>query len=255
MSATARHCVTGDNEVDDIRPNPLLSLPMDKTFSSAGSDEIENYVTGEFKPEDPILAEIRERSATAGLPDIQVGKMDSLHLEVITRAIGAKKAVEIGTLGGYSGTAILRGLGQGGRLYTFEYEPLHAEVARESFRKAGFEKQVEIFVGPALDNLSRIEKEGPFDLVFCDADKVNYSNYLDWAAKNLKVGGVLLGDNTLGWGAIGRTDFKDHPHNEEFLQKTVPALRRFNHGMASGERFRSTLLPTGEGLTMGVKIR
>lgn len=221
---------------------------MNKTFRT--ENELGNYLDRTFAPEDSVLAEIRQRSLAAGLPAIQVGTMDSLHLEVITRATGARRAVEIGTLGGYSGTSILRGLAPGGKLYTFEYEPHHAEVARESFRKAGFSEQVEIFVGPALDHLSRIEKEGPFDLVFCDADKENYPSYLEWAARNLRTGGVILGDNTLGWGLIAQEQFED-----EEEERTIRGLQKFNRTAAQGGWFRATMLPTGEGLTMGVKIR
>src|SRR5947208_11946485 len=142
-------------------------------------------------PEDAVLQEIRERSQKAGLPEIQVGSMDALHLEVLTRAAGAAKAVEIGTLGGYSGTAIARGLADGGRLHTFELEPQHAELARESFRKAGVLDRVRIHVGPALERLPECEADAPFDLVFVDADKESYPAYLAWAARHLRVGGVV----------------------------------------------------------------
>jgi caffeoyl-CoA O-methyltransferase len=218
---------------------------MDKLF---GQDDpkIASYVENLFKPDDPILIEIRKRSLEAGLPEIQVAPMDGLHLEIITRAIGARKAVEIGTLGGYSGTCICRGMGKEGRLYTFEVNELNASVARESFRLAGFENNSEIHLGPALLNLPRISNIGPFDLVFIDADKENYPHYLRWAAENLRLGGVVLGDNTFAWGEITESDTKN---------PSVASLRSFNEECARGGRFRSTILPTGEGLTMGVKIK
>jgi caffeoyl-CoA O-methyltransferase len=223
-----------------------------KKFAETPEVALQNYLDRVFTPEDKALREIRERSEKEGLPAIQVGLMDSLHLEVITRAIGAKKAVEIGSLGGYSGTAICRGLAPGGKLYCFEFEPKHAEVMRESFKKTDFEKQTEIFVGPALENLSKIESQGPFDLVFCDADKVNYPGYLDWAAKNLRVGGLLIGDNTLGWGMIARESSDEFDDKEQEL--SIRGLQKFNQAAAQGGRFRATLLPTGEGLTLAVKI-
>src|SRR4051794_31617482 len=126
---------------------------MNKQFGQA-DPALERYVYQTFDPEDAVLREIRERSVAAGLPDIQVAALDTLHLEVITRASGAKRAVEIGTLGGYSGVAILRGMGEGGVLHTFEYEPHHAEVARESFVKAGFAGRAHIHVGAAADKLA-----------------------------------------------------------------------------------------------------
>jgi len=215
-----------------------------KDYSAAQDGELLGYLTRVFKPEDAVLRETRERSAKAGLPDIQVGGMDALHLEVLTRAAGVHKAVEIGTLGGYSGTAIARGLAPGGRLHTFELEPAHAEVARQSFTKAGLLDRVTIHVGPALERLGDIKGEAPFDLVFIDADKVNYPAYLAWAAEHLRVGGIVFGDNAFAFGKI--VDGRD---------AGAVALREFNRELAQGGRFRATLLPTGEGLAMGVKIR
>ena len=213
-------------------------------------NKIVHYVDLVFQPEDSVLKESRERAEKRGLPIIQVGKMDGLHLEILTRSTGAKKAVEIGTLGGYSGICIARGLGPEGKLYTFELEQSHAEVARENFRKAELSNQIEIIVGPALDNLNKINKNGPFDLVFIDADKVSYPQYLKWAADHLRIGGLVIADNTFGWGMIA--DDKIESAEDE---ASVKALREFNLVVAQGGRFRSTLLPTGEGMTLAVKIR
>jgi caffeoyl-CoA O-methyltransferase len=208
------------------------------------------YAVDTFQPEDPVLAEIHARSNREGLPEIQVGNMDALHLEVVARAIGAKKIVEVGTLGGYSGVALARALPSGGKLYTFDIEKKHADVARESFKRAGVLDKVEILLGPATDLLPSINSKGPFDLIFIDADKDNYPRYLAWAAENLRVGGVVLGDNTFGWGMILDEKFEDADD-----EKSIKGLRSFNTELARGGRFRSTIWPTGEGLTMGVKIR
>src|SRR6185295_1541856 len=101
-------------------------------------------------------------------------------LEVLSRVAGARRAVEIGTLGGYSGVSILRGLTADGILDTFELEEAHVRVAEESFRRAGFEGRARIHLGEALVELCTIEREGPFDLCFIDADKEGYPQYLDW---------------------------------------------------------------------------
>src|ERR1700722_18082701 len=119
---------------------------MSKSFSQT-SEAVGQYVIETFHPEDAALLEIRKRADEEGLPDIHVGPMDGLHLEVIARSIGAKKIVEIGTLAGYSGVCLARALPKDGKLYCFEYEFKHAKVSLESFKKAGFEKQVEIHVG------------------------------------------------------------------------------------------------------------
>lgn len=221
-----------------------------KKFSAEITPQIAEYLETTFRPEDPVLAEIRERSIARGLPQIHVGPMDGLHLEVLTRAIGARKAVEIGTLAGYSGVCIARGLRDGGVLYTFDADRKHVEVATESFQKAGVASRVKAFIGPAIRKLPEIASEGPFDLVFVDADKESYPAYLNWASENLRVGGLLLGDNTLAWGMIADEKFED-PEDE----RAARALQRFNREAAQGGRFRATMLPTGEGLTVAVKVR
>ncbi len=222
---------------------------MSKSFSQT-NEAVGRYVIETFHPEDAVLLEIRKRAAQEGLPDIHVGPMDGLHLEVIARSIGAKKIVEIGTLAGYSGVCLARALPPDGKLYCFEYEPKHAEVSFESFKKAGFENQVEIHVGAALEQLPKIEAQGPFDLVFIDADKPAYPAYLEWAMKHLRVGGVFLGDNTFSGGLAADAANETGPKAER-----VKAIREFNRMAATDLRFRSTVIPTGEGLTMGVKIK
>lgn len=211
--------------------------------------KVAKYVADLFRVEDPVLEEIRTRSKQSGLPQIQVGKWDARLLEVLTRSFNAKRAVEIGTLGGYSGVSILRGLIDGGKLYSFELRDVQAEVARESFRKAGFADRAEVIVGPALQNLSNIKSQGPFDLVFIDADKPNYVKYFEWAAENLRVGGVILADNTFAWGLIADEQIDDEDLN------SVLGLRAFNKAVAENDYFRGTILPTAEGLTMAVKIK
>lgn len=221
-----------------------------KSFSAEANSALINYIGRTFSPEDQRLRETRETAQAAGLPPIQVGAMDGLHLEVIALAAGARKAVEIGTLSGYSGIHLARALGTGGILYTCEYEPRNAEFARRAFSRAGLSDRTEVLVGPALDTLPSLNAKGPFDLVFIDADKVNYPAYLRWATENLRVGGVLLGDNTFGFGMIADDSLTD-PED----RAVVSALREFNLELAQGGRFRATILPTGEGMTFAVKIR
>src|SRR4029453_4878677 len=143
------------------------------------------YVARVYAPEDEVLAEIRKRSVAAGLPDIQVAALDAQHLEVLARAARARKAVEIGTLGGYSGVALLRGMEPDGELDSIELSERHAEIARESFRRGGVAARPRVHVGLASDVLPKLAPRGPFDLVFIDADKEGYPDYLAWAADNL----------------------------------------------------------------------
>ena len=220
---------------------------MNKAF---GNDDarLSEYVHRVFAPEDALLEGVRARQAAAGLPDIQVAALDGLHLTVLARAVGAKRAVEVGTLGGYSGVCLLRGMGEGASLHTFELEERHAAVARETFRLAGLEARAHVHVGRALERLREVEPFAPFDLVFIDADKESYPAYAEWAAEHLRVGGVVLGDNAFLFGRIVDETTGDGAER-------IAAMRRFHGMLAGGGRFAGTLLPTGEGLALGVKVR
>ena len=225
-----------------------MGSPPVKPFGQ-GDEALAVWAESVYRPEDEVLREIRERSVAAGLPSIQVGRFDALHLEVLARACGARKAVELGTLGGYSGVCLLRGMGEEGFLHTFEREARHAAVARESFVRAGVAGRVEIHLGEAAERLRDVEGQGPFDLVFVDADKTGYPAYLAWAEAHLRVGGILLADNTFGFGHVHEA----RPAGES--AEAMAALRRFSERLAGGGRFRATMLPTSEGLSFGVKVR
>jgi caffeoyl-CoA O-methyltransferase len=219
---------------------------MNKPFGNA-EPRLSEYVARVYAPEDEVLAEIRARSAAAGLPDIQVAALDALHLEVIARAAGARRAVEIGTLGGYSGVALLRGMGPEGQLDTVEMSPKHAEVARESFRRAGLADRARVHVGAAAQVLPTLAPRGPFDLVFIDADKEGYAAYTDWAADNLRPGGVVLLDNAFLFGNL-----PDPPQGDRAAQ--ITSMQAAHDKLARSGKFRGTVLPTGEGLAFGVRL-
>jgi len=219
---------------------------MSKQF---GNDDpaLAEYVGDLYLPEDQILIDARTRSAAAGLPDIQVAPLDGRHLEVLARLSGARRAVEIGTLGGYSGVALLRGMGGEAQLDTIEIDPRHAEIARETFRRAGFTNHARVHVGPALQVLPGLASEGPFDLVFIDADKDNYAHYLDWATDNLRSGGLVLVDNAFLFGHL-----PERPVGPRAV--AIRAMQAVHEALARGGKFRATVLPTGEGLAVGVRI-
>lgn len=219
---------------------------MNKQF---GNDDprLASYVNGVYVPEDHVMRDIRERTAQGGLPDIQVAALDARHLEVLARAMGVRRAVEIGTLGGYSGVSLLRGMPDGGVLDTIEIDPAHAAIAADSFRRAGFADRARIHIGPALEILPKLAPAGPFDLVFIDADKESYPEYLAWAAQNLRQGGAVLGDNAFLFGKLA-----DEPTGENAV--SIRAMRAFHDGLAAGGLFRATVLPTGEGLALGIRL-
>jgi caffeoyl-CoA O-methyltransferase len=225
-----------------------MGSPPVKGFGQ-GDPALAAWAEAVYAPEDAVLRDIREGTAAAGLPPIQVGRFDGLHLEVLARACGARRAIEIGTLGGYSGVCLLRGMGPAGRLDTFELEPARAALARASFERAGVAERVRVHVGPAALRLRDVERDGPFDLVFVDADKEGYPAYLAWAEEHLRAGGVLLADNTFGFGHVHEAAPRDES------PAAMAALRAFSERLARGGRFRATMLPTAEGLSLGVKVR
>jgi caffeoyl-CoA O-methyltransferase len=219
---------------------------MNKGF---GNDDprLADYVSRLYAPEDELLADVRARSAAAGLPDIQVAPLDGRHLEVLARLSGARRAVEIGTLGGYSGVALLRGMGADAQLDTIEIDPHHAEIARETFRRAGFTNHARVHVGPAVEVLPGLAPEGPFDLVFIDADKDGYPRYLAWAADNLRPGGLVLLDNAFLFGHL-----PEKPAGQRAT--SIKAMQSVHETLARGGKFSATVLPTGEGLAVGVRL-
>ena len=207
------------------------------------------YAVDTFRPEDALLESVRKRSVSKNLPRIAVPPMDGLHPEVLTRMVGAQKAIEIGTLGGYSAICIARGLQPHGKLHTCEINPTNATVARENIQFAGQHERIEVHEGPALQTLHKLQSQGPFDLVFIDADKPSYPQYLAWALENVRVGGLIIGDNTFAWGLVTQSEF-----SSETDKASAEGIRLFNQTLANDKRFRSTILPTGEGLTVGIKI-
>ena len=154
--------------------------------------------------EDDALAAALAASEAAGLPPIEVSAAHGKMLHLLARIAGARKALEIGALGGYSTIWIARALAHGGRLLTLEADAAHAAVARANVERAGLGDRVEVRVGAALDSLPDIEAEGlgPFDFVFIDADKENNANYVAWALRLSRPGTTIVVDNVVRAGRV-----------------------------------------------------
>lgn len=208
------------------------------------------YALNTFRPLDKVLTGVAEKTKMAGMPEIQVGPMEGQLLETLVRATNAKKIVEIGTLAGYSTICMARGIPDDGKIWTFEYSEKHALVAQENFHSAGLSSKIKLLLGPALERLPSIENEAPFDLIFIDADKNNYVNYLQWAIKNVRVGGSILADNTFAWGQIGKSE----PDVEEHRKEMIKSLDEYNKVASDHPGLRTTIVPTFEGLTFSVRI-
>ncbi len=200
-------------------------------------DAIDAYIAENFLEDDPALEGALAASEAAGMPPIQVAPLQGKLLMTLAAAMGARKILEIGTLGGYSTIWLARGLPEGGELITLDVNPDYAEVARGNIANAGLADRVELRVGKALDLLPRLlaEGAGPFDLVFIDADKPNTPDYFDWAVKLARKGTLIVVDNVVREGAILAAQ-SENPH--------VKGLRGFYARVAQDPRVTATALQT-----------
>jgi predicted O-methyltransferase YrrM len=163
-------------------------------------DELFNRV---LRTEDDALIAARESGAAAGMPAIEVSAQHGQLLFVLASAIRANRILEIGTLAGYSTIQLARAVGSDGRVVTLEYEPKHAQVARENLARAGVDDRVEVIVGAALDTLPALaERDETFDLFFIDADKENNVAYVEWAVKLSEPGAIIVVDNIARFGRV-----------------------------------------------------
>ncbi|TDL77959.1 O-methyltransferase [Peribacillus frigoritolerans] len=162
----------------------------------------DDYFISKLHSSDPDMSYILKANEEAGLPEIDVAPNQGKQLYLLAKMKGAKRILEIGTLGGYSSIWLARALPEDGKLITLEYEERHAKVAMENMKKAGLDHKIEIVVGAALDTLPALQDQEPFDFIFIDADKVNYPGYFEWAMKLSKPGTVIMGDNVARGGKV-----------------------------------------------------
>jgi caffeoyl-CoA O-methyltransferase len=195
---------------------------------------IDDYIEERFAPQDEALEVAVRESRRAGLPEIQVSPNEARLLQLLAEMVGARRILEVGTLGGYSAIHFGRALPQGGELISLEIDERHAEVARENVERAGLSERVEIRVGDARELLAQIAEndEGPFDVVFIDADKEGYPEYLEWALRLTRPGSLILGDNTIRGGSV--LDPED---------ASARATGEFNERIARDPRLSAILLP------------
>ena len=198
---------------------------------------VETYFSRLLKADDKSFSAAREASAAAGLPDIAVSPMMGRTLYLLARLVGARRILEIGTLGGYSAIWMARALPDDGRLITLEYAPAHARVARANLEHAGVGAKVTIMEGAALDSLARLAQssEAGFDMVFIDADKENYVAYLDHSVRLCRPGALIIADNVVRSGRVLDPDSKD---------TMVQSVRAFNEALAADPRLEATALQT-----------
>ena len=206
------------------------------------SDHVGEYIAGLFAPEDALLLSLREEADRTGLPPIAVSADTGRLLQVLLRAVGARRVLEVGTLGGYSAIWMARALPADGRLLTIEGEPAHAAFARRWIARAGLEAVVEVREGRALDVLPSLDGER-FDAVFLDADKAPLPTYLDWALRLVREGGVVMADNALWAGRVLDPAVTDD---------ATRGVREFNRRFATDPRITGIIVPTHDGVAIGI---
>ena len=195
---------------------------------------IDHYIEGLFTPQGDALESADAEVQRAGLPEIRVSRNEGKLLQLLAELTGARRILEIGTLGGYSTIFLARGMPDDGRLISLEIDERHAAIARKNIERAGLGERVEIRVGDARELLAELVErdEGPFDLIFIDADKESYPEYLDWSLRLSREGSLILGDNAIRGGSV--LDPGD---------ATARATREFNERIARDPRLSGLVLP------------
>lgn len=198
---------------------------------------VDRYIAELLIPPDPALDAALAASDAANLPSIQVTPNQGKFLHLLARICGARRILEVGTLGGYSTIWLARALPAAGRLITLEVAPTHAEVARANIAAAGLADIVELRLGPALETLPQLAEEGggPFDLIFIDADKAGTPDYFTWALRLARVGSLIIVDNVVRGGAVIDAASDD---------PSVQGVRRFNELLAAEPRVSATEIQT-----------
>jgi predicted O-methyltransferase YrrM len=209
------------------------------------TEELFNYIVDNFAAEDDLLRNMPKDAEKQGVPMIHISPEQGKFLQVLIKAINAKKVLEIGSLFGYSTVWMARALPPGGKVISLEMNPLHVKVTRMNAERAGLSEKVDVRQGKALDLLKTLDADAPFDLAFLDAVKDEYVDYVDHALRLVRPGGLIIGDNASAHGDVWKT-----PPSEN--GDTIRAMRAFNKRMATDPRLTSVLVPISDGMAIGV---
>lgn len=206
------------------------------------------YMNNLFAPETDLIKESSKLMEETGKAGMSVSPAEAKMLASFIRMFDCKKIVELGCFAGYSALWMADAM-NGGDLYTFEFNKEHAEIAQGLFDKYEGDTSINLLIGDARDKLTEIEVNGPFDMVFIDANKAAYADYFKWADANLKVGGIVIGDNSLLFDQIGL----DKP--ERVSKSQWQGMRDFNEALAKSDSYESFFIPTSEGMSVGRKLK
>lgn len=205
---------------------------------------LSEYTAALFAVEDEILTHIRQATLNAGLPDIAITPEEGAFLQLMARLVGARRIVEIGTLGGYSAVWLGRALPPQGKLFSLEKSPTHARLARQHLEQAGLSQTVQVLTGDAHQLLPGLQQHAPFDMVFADAEKSGLRAYFAWAIENLRPGGLFACHNAYWGGSVAGA-----LHGE-----IIDQTREFNRFVAAHPQVQAHIYPAGDGTLLAVKL-
>jgi caffeoyl-CoA O-methyltransferase len=209
------------------------------------NEALHRYIVEHTTPFDELRTRLVEETAgLGGVSQMQVAPEQSVFLTLVTRLVGARRAVEVGTFTGLSALSIAAGLAPGGGLICCDVSDEWTAIARRYWKEAGVDDRIELRLGPALETLANLPADPPLDLAFIDADKGGYIGYWEAIVPRTRKGGVVLADNTLAGGSVV---------DESVTREMTVAIREFNDHAAADDRVDLVLLPISDGLTMAVK--
>lgn len=205
--------------------------------------ELADYISAHSTKPDDIQLRLMTatENGTGAASRMQIGGDQGTFFEILARSIGARSAIEIGTFTGYSALSLARGIGPTGRLICCDVSEEWTAIAREHWKLAGVQDRIDLRIAPALETIAALPADTQFDLAFIDADKVNYANYFEALLPRMRVGGVILVDNTLWSRRVLDPQADD---------KDTVALAAFNKLVAADARVRCVIVPMGDGVTV-----
>lgn len=225
----------------------LIQIRQKDEFMRTEKNLRQEYIESQFVPKNSRREKILKEILKVDKDGIQISPAEGQLIKVLARMIQAKKAVEIGTLLGYSTTWLLEAVGVDGHVWSFEKLQEHHRIAGELLKEDLQEGRLTLNLGDANEELPKISAKGPFDLIFIDANKGSYMDYFKWADENLRSGGLLIADNTFLFGLVYQDEA---PENHK---KAWEVMRELNRTLGSHPNYESILIPTSEGLTIAFK--
>jgi caffeoyl-CoA O-methyltransferase len=215
------------------------------TFDPDTQRGLTRFVRQTFAQDDDVLLKVRQNTINNGLPEISIRPEEGQMLGFLARLIGVRRILEVGTLAGYSGIWLARALPDDGQLITLELDPRHARIAREHFALAGVGERVTLIEGEAHHMLRQTMLDNElFDMVFLDADKEGYLDYLAWSLEHVRSGGLITGHSAFREGNVLRTP------PDQRSRATLEML----HTLATHPRLTGTIIPVGDGIAVAMVV-